>query len=641
MVTLGNDTTGTFSSKNAGPSISVSTAMSISGTDSGNYTLTQPVGLAANISAAVLNLAGTRVYDAGTDAAATLFGSNGTLTGVNGETLTLSGTGTLNGKNVGSEGFASLTGFSLAGNGSTMASNYTLTGGTDSVAITPLAITVAATGANKVYDATTNDPGLTLASAGVVPGDVVSFSDTAATFATKNAGTGITVTASGISDSGADARNYTLINTTATSTAAITPLAITVAATGANKVYDATTNDPGLTLASAGVVPGDVVSFSDTAATFATKNAGTGITVTASGISDSGADAGNYTFNSSATTAANISPAVLNLAGTRVYDAGTDAAATLFGSSGVLTGVNGEALTLSGTGTLNGKDVGSEGFASLSGFSLTGNGSAMASNYTLVGGTDSVAITPLAVTVAATAANKVYDGTTADPGLTLASTGVLAGDVVSFADTAATFATKNAGTGITVTASGISDSGADAANYTLENTAATSTAAITPKVITVSAAGSNKVYDGNTGDDVALASSGIVSGDNVALVDTSANFATSTVANDKPVTVSGVKIVGQDAGNYLLASNTAATEANITPSAGIQNTAVAVDYLEASPDAIATPYGVAPSNSPGQLTGNQMVVHRSVEPNEARRDFKPGLELQILDGGVRMPAGAQ
>src|SRR6202034_4829238 len=97
------------------------------------------------------------------------------------------------------------------------------------------------------------------------------------------------------------------------------------------------------------------------------------------GISASGANAGDYTLlNTTATTTANIPPYVLSLTGTRVYDAGTDAAASLFGSSGVLTGTNGETLTLSGTGTLSSQNVNAEqsflAGTGLSGFTLTGNG---------------------------------------------------------------------------------------------------------------------------------------------------------------------------------------------------------------------------------------------------------------------------
>ncbi len=655
-VTLGSDTTGTFATKNVGTNIAVSTAMTIGGTDAGNYTLAQPTGLAANITPLgitvtatganrvyngsindaatlsssgvvlgdsvtfsdtsstfpdpnvgtgktvtvtgisasganagdytllnttatttanitpfVLNLTGTRVYDANTDAAATLFGSSGVLTGTNGETLTLSGTGTLSSKNVNAaQSFLAgtgLSGFTLIGNGSALASNYTFTGGTDWVDITKLAITVTATTPNKVYNGNTTETGVTLASGGILGTDSVTFSDTSATFASKNVATGITVTVHGIAAGGTDGANYS-VNSTATNTANITPKPITVTATGTNEVYSGSVNDP-VTLASAGVVAGDTVTFADTSATFASPNVGTGLTVTVNGITAGGASAGNYQLNNTtATTTANITPYVLNLTGTRVYDAGTDAAASLFGSSGVLTGTNGETLTLSGTGTLSSKNVNAQqsflAGTGLSGFTLTGNGSALASNYTFTGGTDWVDITPLAITVTATGANKVYNGTTADPGVTF-NAGVITGDVVNFADASATFASKNVGTGIAVAVSGITKSGTDAGNYTLLNTTASTTANITPKPITVTAAGSNIVYNTGVNDPVTLASAGVVAGDTVTFADTSATFAGPNVGTGLTVTVSGITDGGASAGNYSLSNTTATTTANITP----------------------------------------------------------------------------
>jgi hypothetical protein len=466
---LGNDTTGTFNDKNVGTGKSVTAAMTISGTDAGDYTLTQPSGLVANITPVVLNLTGTRVYDAGTDADAGLFGSSGILSGVNGETLTLGGGGTLSSKNVNpAQTFSSLTSFTLTGDGSALASNYTLTGGTDRVNITPLAITVAATGANKVYDANTADAGAMLASSGVLAGDTVNFTDTSATFADKNVGTGKTVSVSG--------------------------------------------------------------------------------------ISAGGTDAGNYSYNTSATTTANITPA-----------------------------------TLAVTGTV--------------------------------------------------AANRIYDGAVTDTlsGATLS--GVLGSDTVALRnDTTGTFNNKNVGTGKSVTTA-MTISGTDAGDYVLTQPSGL-TANITPLAITVAATGTNKVYDGNTTDKVVLDSNGIVSGDALVFTSAAANFANAGVGNDKPVSVTGIQAVGSDAGNYTLTSNSATTVADITSGAGIQDTAVAVGYLELSPDAIATPYGVAPSESPGQLTGNLKLLRRPVEPNQKRGDFQSGLSLLIVDGGVRMPTDA-
>jgi len=557
-VTLGNDTTGTFATKNVGDGVGVTTAMTIGGADVGNYTLTQPTGITANITPYVLSLTGTRVYDGTTGAAASLFGSSGVLTGVNGETLTLSGAGTLSSKNVDpAQSFASLAGFALTGNGGALASNYTLSGGTDWVHVTPATLTVTGTAAaDKVYDGTT----------------------------------------------AAALRGATL----------------------------------------AGVMGTDSVTLgNDATGTFATRNAGNGTGV-ATAMTIDGADSGNYVLTQPTGLSANITPYVLSLTGTRVYDGTTGAAASLFGGSGVLTGANGETLTLSGTGTLSSKNVNpAQSFASLAGFTLTGNGGALTSNYTLTGGTDWVHITPATLTVTGTtAADKVYDGTTvaALSGATLS--GVLGNDSVALGnDTTGTFATRNAGSGIGV-ATAMTIGGADSGNYVLTQPI-TVAANITPKPITATAVGTNRTYDGGTADQVILASNGVLSGDSVGLTDTSASFTTPTVGNGKTVTVTGLALSGPSAGNYTLTNDVATTTANITPSDGAQQTAMAVTYLELSRAAIATPYGMAPSNSPGDLMSNRKKRHRSVEPNEERRDFEPGLALQVVDGGVRMPSAAR
>src|SRR5690606_21379512 len=90
-------------------------------------------------------------------------------------------------------------------------------------------------------------------------------------------------------------------------------------------------------------------------ANFADKNAGNGKTVTASGIALSGADAGNYTIGSTATTTANIYQQVLDLSGSRTYDGTTAIQAGRLSIAGGL--VSGETLGLTGAGVLSGKDV--------------------------------------------------------------------------------------------------------------------------------------------------------------------------------------------------------------------------------------------------------------------------------------------
>jgi len=166
-------------------------------------------------------------------------------------------------------------------------------------------LTVTATGVNKTYDGTTNS---TVAlSDNKFSGDTVTDNSTAASFANKNIGTNKTVSVSGISISGASAANYTLSSTTVSTTANISSRALTVSATGVNRVFNDTTNAT-VTLSDNRVF-GDIFSDSYTNANFTDKNVGTGKTVNVSGISISGADAGNYNFNATTATIADITPA--------------------------------------------------------------------------------------------------------------------------------------------------------------------------------------------------------------------------------------------------------------------------------------------------------------------------------------------
>ena len=650
-VTLGNDTTGTFATPNAGTGIGVTAStMTIGGGDAGNYTLVQPSGLTGTITPVVLDLTGTRVYDGTTNAAAGLFGNNGVLTGVNGETLTLGGNGTLSTKNVGTQQpFAStgLSDYTLTGNGTALASNYTLAGGTDWVTITPLAITVNATGKDKTYDG----------------------------------------------------------NTAA-----------------------------GVTLGSSGVLAGDTVAFTDGSANFSSPNAGTSVSIAVTGITASGGDASNYSFNTAASTSANITPYVLDLTGQRVYDTTTNAYGSDFGTVG---GLNGDTFTVSGTGAVSSKNVGNyNGLGgtsfNLGDLALVANGSALGSNYTLVGGTDQYTITPATLTVVGTTVGtKTYDGTTTATlsGSTL--TGVLGGDTVTLGnDTTGTFNSPNAGTGIGVT-TGMTLGGGDAGNYVIVQptdvtgtinpyvldlsgtrvydgstnayanlfgnggvltgingqavvlsgtgqvgdknvgtgkpfaslgsltlsdgsngglagnytlVGGTDTLSITPKTLVVDATGTNKMYDGNTTDTVTLGSGGLVAGDSVQFGYGAANFANPNVGNNILVTVTGVQLSGADAGNYLLASPTVYTHADITGALssafGISNGTLASLDSVLGPTELATPYGLAPQVTVGAFTGNKKRLHHPVERNVSRRDFTSGLALKVIDGGLRVPVQA-
>jgi len=206
-----------------------------------------------------------------------------------------------------------------AGNGQTLHVDFVPTDTADytnaskdvAINVTQAALTVSGiTANNKTYDGGTTavlsgTPGTLVA---VIGTDDVTLTGTAVgAFADKNVGTVKTVTVSGQSLGGAQAGNYNLTEPLAA--ADITAQALTVSATGQNKVYDGTAAAT-VTLSDNRVV-GDTLSTNYVSAAFADPNVGTGKTVFVSGISISGIDAGNYTFNTTAVTTADIlAPAV-------------------------------------------------------------------------------------------------------------------------------------------------------------------------------------------------------------------------------------------------------------------------------------------------------------------------------------------
>lgn len=440
---------------------------------------------------------------------------------------------------------------------------------TITIAKAPLTVT-GVTAANKTYNrstaATLNTAGATLV--GVAPLDVVTIDVSAASgvFADALVGTGKTVTVSGITIAGDDAANYTL--TQPTTTANITAKTLTVTgATASNKVYDRTTTAQvsGASASLVGVETGDTVTLdiSAIAGMFTTATVGTGKTVTISGLTLNGADAGNYTLTQPTATA-DITAKSLTVSGLtgvdRIYD-GTILAA-LNTASAVLVGVEaGDTVVLStggATGTFATKIAGSNKPVTVSGLLIGGT---HAGNYTLVQPTTSATIAKKTITVSGiTAQNKVYDGTTAatasGAGASLA--GIVTGDTVGFDSigSSAAFDTKAVGTAKTVTVTGIALTGADAGNYAL--TPPTATADITAKTLTVTGiTAQDKVYDSTTAATLSVSGAalvGVISGDTVTLNTASAAgaFATDTVGTDKTVNVSGLTITGADAGNYTL-----------------------------------------------------------------------------------------
>ena len=450
------------------------------------------------------------------------------------------------------------------------AGNYTAnTTAVSSASITPKALTVLAVGQNKVYDGNSSNA-LILSSNGVVRGDNLQLTGSG-TFADANAGTAKAVAVKGITANGGDAGNYSLNNTTTSTTANITPKIITVVASGTNKEYDGSTSDV-VILSSSGVLQQDLSNVSlSGAGAFSNKNVGVGKAVAVTNISASGSQAGNYQVkNSTATAYATVTAKnlVVTASGSnKTYDGNTTNSVVLTGS-GV---VNGDTVNFaSSSAVFADKNVGTAKTVTVKGISLTGTD---AKNYSSNASASSTAnITAKGLTVVAAGQNKVYDGSSANA-VSLSSSGVVKGDNLLLAGNGA-FVDANAGTAKTVNVTGIGLSGSDAGNYSLNSTTASSRANITPKLITVTALGTDKTYDGNTSDTVNLSSSGVLSQDlSYVQFNATSAFTNKNVGIGKVVAVSNISASGSQSGNYQLKNSTATAYATVTAKNMVVNAA--------------------------------------------------------------------
>jgi hypothetical protein len=547
-------TSAAFIDKGVGNSKTINVSgISISGTDAGNYHLTDTTATAtADITALEITgsfIADNKVYDGTTTATVLTRSLNGVLLG---DTVSLTGgTATFDNQNIGTGKTVTLTNATLSG---TDAVNYTLTSvGTITANITAKSLTVNATGVDKVYDGT-NTATVDLSS-DKLSNDTVTPAYTSAAFTDKNVGTGKTVNVSGVSISGADAGNYTLTNTTATATADIAAKTLAVSATGINKVYD---GDTAATVnLSDNRIAGDVLTISYVSATFANENVGTGKTVTVTGISVTDIDAGNYTFNTSTTTTADIT--ALGITGSftadnKVYDGTTSATVLTRSLSGVL---GNDAVTLTnGTATFSDKNAGTGKTVTLTGATLSGTD---AGNYNLTSvDTTTASITSRPITVTAVFDSKVYDGTTGSDETPAISPGSLApGDTANFTQA---FDNKNVGSNKTLTPSGtvtIGSSGmsiavfAQVGNYDI-TFVSVNTGEITARPITVIAATDSKTYDGtisSDGEPTITSTLMLVTGDSATWTQA---FDTKDVGTGKTLTPAGTVNDGNSGNNYTV-----------------------------------------------------------------------------------------
>lgn len=452
------------------------------------------------------------------------------------------------------------------------AGNYTLVQPITSANITPAGLTVSGiTASDKVYDGTTAATLNTGSAAlvGVITGDIVTLDATSAAgvFADKNVGAGKTVTISGLAIAGTDAGNYTLTQPTATASITAAPLAVT--ATGINKVYDGTAAAT-VTL-SDNRISGDSLSTSYTSASFSDKNVGTNKIVTVSGISVTGTDAGNYSYNTTATTTANITAVSVSgsvTANNKVYDGTTTATIATSSLTGVI-GSDNISLT-GGTAAFSDKNVGNGKTVIATGLSLSG---ADANNYVLAStsATNTANISAATLTVTANNTNRVYGA--ANPSFTAGYSGFVNGEDTSVLSgtpsltTTATASSSVAGSPYAITAA---QGTLSAANYTFNFVSGN--LAVTAATLTVTANNTNRAY-GAANPTFTAGYSGFVNGEDASVLSgapslTTAATASSSVAGSPyAITASQGTLSAANYSFSYVNGNLSITQATLTVSA--------------------------------------------------------------------------
>ncbi|WP_320130212.1 YDG domain-containing protein [uncultured Sphaerochaeta sp.] len=475
--------TATYADKTIGTAKSINVQYTLGGLDAANYgTPGNNTSFTAAIDRKQLTVTGSALTESkGYDGNATATISAGSLSGkVSTEDVSVSATATYDNKSVGT--------------GKTITVSYTLNGADKDNYLKPVDTTIrtgiiekkqltvsgTAITPSKEYDSSTT---ATVTSDGtlngVVTGETVTVAATA-TYDNKSVGTGKTIAVS-YTLSGVDKDNY-LKPVDGTITGVIEKKQLTVSGTTItpSKVYDGSTTIAVTSNGTLnGIITGESVALSGVLATYSSSTAGENKAVTVS-YTLSGNDSGNYIINNDESKTATITKKAL--------------VATVEDSSKTYGEAN-PTFTVSVNGFVNNESASTASgygapIASSTATSATGVGSyaititgGSADNYSFnVNDTGILTIGKKTLTVTATAAGKVYDGTSGTTG-SLALAGVIGSDSVSATGTYA-FTDANAGNSKTVNVSGITLAGAQASNYSLSSTTATTTATITKATMT-------------------------------------------------------------------------------------------------------------------------------------------------------------
>ena len=302
--------------------------------------------------------------------------------------------------------------------------------------------------------------------------------------ANVSAGTqSLTLGSLGLADGTGLASNYQIAKSG--NTGAVTAAALTL---NGDKTYDSTTTfrlrrSTAATISTG--INGETLTVTGSGSVAsANVSAGTqSLTLGSLGLADGTGLASNYQITKSGNTGA-VTAAALTLNGDKTYDLTTTFAASAFNGGAISTGINGETLTVTGSGSVASANV-SAGTQSLTLGSLgLANGTGLASNYQIAKSGNTGAVTAAALTLNG---DKTYDLTTtfaasAFNGGTI-STGINGETLTVTGSGSVASANVSAGTqSLTLGSLGLADGTGLASNYQIAksgNTGAVTAAALT------------------------------------------------------------------------------------------------------------------------------------------------------------------
>ena len=562
-VTLGGSPTYTFGQSTVGNTISITTSgYSISGSASGNYSISQPT-LSANITAKELTITGLSVADHSYDgtSTATLTGTpalSGVITG-DVSNVTLGGTYSANFSQsaIGTGLSVTVSGYTIGGSA---AGNYSLTqpsgltGNIISGSGTAQTITF-----GTLSDVTYGDATFDL-SGSASSGLTVSYSSSNTAVATVSSnhvtivGAGTTTITAIQSGDGTYAAAVSVGQSLTVNTATLT-----VSASAQSKSYGSTAPTSGTLntnftvsgLKNTDAVSGATLGYSGSpAGNLATASVGS-YTITASALTLSTGSTANYSIDYTTTGTLTVNAATLTVsasAQSKSYGSTAPTSGTL-NTNFTVSGLQNSDAVSGATLGYSGSTAGNLATASVGGYTITPSALTLSTgstgNYTVNYSTGTLTVNAATLTVSASAQSKSY-GSTAPTSGTLNTNFTVSGlqnsDAVSGAtlsytgSPAGNFATASVGS-YTITSSALTLSTGLTANYSINYTT-TGTLTVNAATLTVSASAQSKNYG------ITAPTSGTLN----------TNFTVSGLHNSDAVSGATLSYTGSPAGNLATAS---------------------------------------------------------------------------------------